>query len=558
MKKIILSVGILIFITVTLLFRVIGLEKSPLSVGFDEASLGYNAYSLLKTGNDEYGNPHPLSLRSFNDFKPALYAYLAIPFINTFDLNATSVRLPSAVMGTVSLIFFMLIFKKISKSTLLTSLLVSLAISFLPWRIHFSRVAFEANISMAFFTGVVWCLINFNKNTWYKIGAILFSVLSIYSYHSSRIAIPILLILALLNPLSINLKRIIKEPLKSAKILWPLLVVLILYIPLFLEYRSTLLLTRFTQTNLFSHYYPFTPRELITAKNVWLNFAANPVYYLGGLVSGHIFAYLSPKNLSLLIYPGVIKSAQAISGLGMLGFAGGIFFISGLIFVIKNFGREKYINIIFYWILAGIIPAIVTWEWYYPLRSLNIYPALDLIVGFGILIFIRTISRIKITVFRYSLLIFLLLFTGLTSFYVLANEYNYGAWDTNGEFQPGGFKESANLLNSLKNKYKTVYVDSSQGQSYELLWFYLKYPPQKVQKLASSRNKPGVEGPPDLNFDNFIYKKFNWPKDRYLNNFVYFTNSEVKEDEIKNTPGAKLTKIVGPYGNWVASVITKE
>ena len=66
--------GLVLF--VHLAVRVVGLNSSPASINWDEASLGYNAYSLLKTGKDEYGNPWPVALRSFNDYKPALYSYL--------------------------------------------------------------------------------------------------------------------------------------------------------------------------------------------------------------------------------------------------------------------------------------------------------------------------------------------------------------------------------------------------------------------------------------------------------------------------------------------------
>jgi hypothetical protein len=555
-KKILFIILAAFFIASSLFVRVAGLDKSPLSIGFDEASLGYNAYSLYLTGKDEYGTPYPLSLRSFNDFKPALYAYLAIPFIHFLDLNQTSTRLPSAIMGVVSLLFLFLIFKKISGKSALFSLGVVAFISFFPWRLHFSRVAFETNISMAFFTGAVWFLINFRKNTAYKIGLIVFSTLALYSYHASRLAIPILLVLVFLDPINFELERFrFKELLKK---LWPVGLIFLLYLPLLLETNAYLLLTRLNQTNVFSHFYPFTPRELIFTPNVWLNLLGNPLYYLGGILSGHFFAYISPKNLSLLIYPGVIKSAQVISGGGMLGFAGGIFFFIGLISNLKELILQKQKRIIAYWILAGITPAVIAWEWYYPLRSLNAFPAIDLIAGLGIIATINYFLIRKHKFITYFAFFSLLLTIGAGSVYNVINEFNYGAWDTNGEFQPGGYKEGVPLLMSLKDNYKTVYIDSNQAQSYTIFWFYMKYPPENIQKIAYRRNVPGIEGPSTINFDNFVYKKFDWPNDKHNSNFVFWTSSEVKEDEIKATQGAKLYKILGPTGNWIASIITKD
>ncbi|MCJ7740040.1 hypothetical protein MUP32_01830, partial [Candidatus Microgenomates bacterium] len=45
------------------------LGSVPQSLDWDEASLGYNAYSIMKTGRDEYGSFLPLSIRSFGDYK---------------------------------------------------------------------------------------------------------------------------------------------------------------------------------------------------------------------------------------------------------------------------------------------------------------------------------------------------------------------------------------------------------------------------------------------------------------------------------------------------------
>src|SRR3989339_1483713 len=81
--------------------RLLYLNYSPPSFNWDEAALGYNAYSLLMTGADEYGSKWPIVLRSFDDYKGAVYAYAAIPFIKALGLTETAVRLPSALAGVV-------------------------------------------------------------------------------------------------------------------------------------------------------------------------------------------------------------------------------------------------------------------------------------------------------------------------------------------------------------------------------------------------------------------------------------------------------------------------
>lgn len=215
-------------------------------------------------------------------------------------------------------------------------------------------------------------------------------------------------------------------------------------------------------------------------------------------------------------------------------------------------------RILIYWIIAGIIPAALTWEWFYPLRSLNIYPAIDIIVGLGIIFILKSLKKIKNTLFKFSVALGSLAVILMSSVYNTLNEYNFGAWETNGEFQPGGYKEGAPLLMSLMDKYDTIYIDSNQAQNYTIFWFYLKYPPQNVQKIAHLRNAPGVEGPATINFDKFIYKKYDWPNIKNENSFVFWTSSEVKEEEINNTPGAKMYRIEGTLRNFPVTIITKE
>ena len=93
-KKTLLIITICAF-----LLRIVNYQYPPLL--WDEASIGYNAYSLLQTGRDEYGKIFPLIFKSFGDYKPGVYIYLTIPFIAIFGLTELSVRLPSIILGSL-------------------------------------------------------------------------------------------------------------------------------------------------------------------------------------------------------------------------------------------------------------------------------------------------------------------------------------------------------------------------------------------------------------------------------------------------------------------------
>jgi len=64
--------------------RLWSLASVPPHLTPDEAALGYNAYSILKTGRDEHGQFLPIIFKSFGDYKPGLFIYLTIPFVAIF------------------------------------------------------------------------------------------------------------------------------------------------------------------------------------------------------------------------------------------------------------------------------------------------------------------------------------------------------------------------------------------------------------------------------------------------------------------------------------------
>ena len=86
-----------IILLVALALRIYKIGSIPPGLTPDEASLGYNAYSILKTGKDEYGALLPFVFKSFGDFKPGLYIYLTVPAVLIFGLTEFSVRLPSVL-----------------------------------------------------------------------------------------------------------------------------------------------------------------------------------------------------------------------------------------------------------------------------------------------------------------------------------------------------------------------------------------------------------------------------------------------------------------------------
>ena len=79
------QVGILgAILLLSLLVRLYKLDTIPFGLSIDEASMGYNAYSLLQTGKDRYGEAFPVIFRSFGSFQAPLYTYFTVPAIFLF------------------------------------------------------------------------------------------------------------------------------------------------------------------------------------------------------------------------------------------------------------------------------------------------------------------------------------------------------------------------------------------------------------------------------------------------------------------------------------------
>ena len=140
----------------------------PPSPDWDEAALGYNAYSVLKTGRDEYGTWFPLSLRSYDDYKPPLYMYLTVPSVALFGLETWAVRLPSAIAGILAVIGTYYFVKELFRKDAI-AYVCALLLAISPWHIQFSRIAFESNAGLSL--NILWVLffIKGLKRYWFLI-----------------------------------------------------------------------------------------------------------------------------------------------------------------------------------------------------------------------------------------------------------------------------------------------------------------------------------------------------------------------------------------------------
>lgn len=183
------KVALGIIILSALWLRIIDLGRNPVGFFCDEASIGYNAYTILTSGKDEYGKNWPLFFRAFGEYKSPIMTYSTVPFVFLFGLNEFSVRLVSAIYGTLAVFSIYLLGKRLGGRVF--GLVASVLLAISPWHIHFSRVSLEGLIPFTFFVTLAtyyWPQDKMNKDR-LTLSLILF-VLAIYSYFPARLFIP--------------------------------------------------------------------------------------------------------------------------------------------------------------------------------------------------------------------------------------------------------------------------------------------------------------------------------------------------------------------------------
>ena len=205
------DIVLFIILIIGILIRIVGIADMPNALNCDEASSGYEAFSILHYGIDRNGNFMPAFLEAWGGGQNALLSYLMIPFIMIFGLNTFSIRLPMAILGCVSLILLYLLLKRIGNKKLAVIGLAFFAIC--PWHIMKSRWGLESNLFPDLILIFAYLLINGleNKNKILYYLSFVVAGLTAYAYGTSYYFLPIFLI-----PLLILLVKKEKITIKQA------------------------------------------------------------------------------------------------------------------------------------------------------------------------------------------------------------------------------------------------------------------------------------------------------------------------------------------------------
>jgi hypothetical protein len=182
------KISFILLSALAVLIRLFKLDEIPAGFSWDEASIAYNAFSILKTGHDEWGLSFPLHFRAFGEWKLPVYIYSVIPFISVFNNPHLAARLPSIMSGLLSPFVLGLIWYKFTKNKV-AGIIASLLLLFSFWSFSLSRSAFEANFSIL----ILLVSVLFFLHKKYFISALGFTSL-LYTYNSYRILLPLIII----------------------------------------------------------------------------------------------------------------------------------------------------------------------------------------------------------------------------------------------------------------------------------------------------------------------------------------------------------------------------
>lgn len=132
------------FLAIGSFVRLCLLDSLPGGLNQDEASAGYDAFSIRNYGIDRNGRKFPVHLIAWGSGQNVAYSYLARPFLKLLGNTTIALRLPMAVMGCLSLYVLYFTLRTFMNDASSCFILIFLAIN--PWHIRKSRWALESNL----------------------------------------------------------------------------------------------------------------------------------------------------------------------------------------------------------------------------------------------------------------------------------------------------------------------------------------------------------------------------------------------------------------------------
>ena len=467
MKKYALLVFI---ISLAFFLRFYRLANNPPSLNWDEVSHGYNAYSILKMGKDEWGIKFPLIFRAYGDYKLPLYIYLTIPFIWTLGRNLLAIRLVSVLSG-VSLVFVAyLITKKITQKEI-PSLFAAFLTAVSPWSLFLSRIAVEANLCAFLFSLGIYFFISWLENQ--KLRTLFFTFLfwglSIYSYNSARVLVPILIIITLFFILK---KKLLKKSIIAIVFLALLLT------PFILQFIGNSGKARFNLVSLIDQGAVNQISEKRTNSKLpkpLKELAFNRVTFFFASAFKNYFSNLSPKYL---FFRGGSQYQFSLPDHELLYLVTTPFLLIGILMFLS--GKIPGGRFLVLWFFLAFIPSAITKDAPHVLRTILILPSPMILSAMGLSWLTDKIgSRSH---FKGKFILAILVIAVLISFGKWWKDYQEIYPKVYSWVWQYGYQEVVAFVKDKYADYDQIYFTKSLGEPHEFFAFYWPWDPQSFSQ----------------------------------------------------------------------------
>ncbi len=507
MKKILI---VLIFLSI--IARFISLDLAPPHLSNDEISASYAAYSISKTLKDGTGKTLPIFWSSTGGYGSPLAIYIPLTGIKIFGNTDFAVRLPSAILGSLTVIFIGLLVFELSKNKGL-ALLSSFILAFSPWHFTASRWALESNYALFFLVlGIYLFFLGKRKNkAWIVVFGFVSFVLSVYSYYTEWILTPLVIT---------SLLFFYRRDLNKKVYLVSIFIFGILLIPLFYDFLNHLNSTRASS-----------------------EFIANDIG-VGRVLAGHPSLFEKGQ----IILKAIFDKYSAYYSLEYLFFYGAKilpkdnpyqfgFFLAPLLvpFLVGLYKLKNYFAgnsaFVYFLLIVSPLTASLTLGDINNWRSLPQLLPITVVAAAGTL-FLWNFAKKKLWIKALGIALWLV----TTLYFIPVYFVHFPA--QRGEDYQYGYKQMALYIREHPNEYEKIIIDPRFGnKNYYYsgvpslyIPFYTYMDPVKLHEANMIPN--------GISFDKYEFRNIYWEKEVMQKNYLYI----VPYDNIPATGGLKVVK----------------
>lgn len=538
---------LVLIVAFAIILRLVNLGSIPAGFSDDEAAFGYNAYSILKTGTDEWGKFLPITtFKSFGDYKLPVYFYLTSASIFVFGLTEFATRFPTAIFGVLSVVATYLLVKRLLDEK--TGLLAAFLLAISPFHIFVSRHALESAVPIFVnLTAILFFIKSFNNKKMIIIAAAIFAF-NLYIYRSTWIFVPIFL-----TALLILFREEIAKNLKNFVIAAALFVIL----------ASPIIITAFSPSG--------TSRLKqigITSEFNMIGFVNDVNYQRGACQEGlphpickiiytkytavftkYISNYVSHFSPQLLFIYGSQDGEQMLKGRGFLYFIELPFIIIAIVFLGKRL-KSKESRILLPWLLIyPLASASAGFET--PGRQAMSMPIWEILSAIGFFVFFTYVSKFKQ---KFLKAVFVLLFLSILFFEFGKFLVDYFVIYPKNSAQSFryGYKQLYKYLKTQEGNYNQFIISNKIDQSHQYIFqlFFQKINPNfyhNPSNVGRYFDKGGWTVVTRIGNYNYV------PSVPTLDEYPAKTLLAVTKGEI-NYPTALVYKIDNPQGENVFEI----